>query len=108
MLPDLKLKPESRPKVEAEDSQSEGEVDGSETSNVIIFNFVEIKDRMLNIFLTHYLLLIFTHFDDQMTILVTFSNTCPQWSKPALRNSLSSGAQIANTALKSFKTSTLS
>ncbi|EDV36076.1 uncharacterized protein Dana_GF12783 [Drosophila ananassae] len=45
VLPDLKLKPETRAKVEAEDSQSEVEVDGSESSNVIIFNFVEIKDH---------------------------------------------------------------
>ncbi|XP_070134309.1 GDNF-inducible zinc finger protein 1 isoform X2 [Drosophila bipectinata] len=44
VLPDLKLKTETQPKGQEEDSQSEGD-DGSESSNVILFNFVEIKDH---------------------------------------------------------------
>ncbi|XP_052842369.1 zinc finger protein 585A isoform X2 [Drosophila gunungcola] len=47
-LEDVKVKPAVRPSrlvVQAEESQSDGDIDEGEASNVVLFNFVDIKEK---------------------------------------------------------------
>jgi len=56
-LEDVKVKPIVRPSrliAEAEESQSEGELDEGEPSNIVLFNFVDIKESRYKICKNNY------------------------------------------------------